>query len=258
MFRRIALILALASSIQATAFFSQCPPTDCCDWTGLYIGGYLGGAWDGRVTSQETGLTPGGGFYNEPDPWSYDLDSSWIGGGTIGYNYQICSWVIGIENEIGYLRLKGGAVDPNSADVGFDTRTHSKIGDWYDVLALRLGYSYRCFLLYAKGGAAFTKLSGAVIDDSSAVGRGLIHATGHKNVTTWAVGGGLEYALCRNWSLKAEYLYLDLGEKLHVSGPILNVPAFTGITANWDHTFRGIHTAKFGINYRFSLGCGCF
>jgi outer membrane immunogenic protein len=34
----------------------------------------------------------------------------------------------------------------------------------------------------------------------------------------WAAGSGVEYALARNWSLRVEYMHIDLG-RVDFSGP---------------------------------------
>jgi outer membrane immunogenic protein len=31
-------------------------------------------------------------------------------------------------------------------------------------------------------------------------------------VTGWTLGGGIEAMICPNWSIKAEYLHVDLGK----------------------------------------------
>ena len=60
----------------------------------------------------------------------------------------------------------------------------------------------------------------------------------------WTLGGGVEAALAANWSLKAEYLYMDLGS---VSG---SVPDNFGGTVSWDTEFTD-HIVRVGLNYRF-------
>ena len=80
------------------------------NWTGCYLGGYVGGAWGAenvRVLDVNGAISPSGA-------WSYDTKSSFLGGGTLGCNWQPIGspFVLGIEGELGYLRLTGSAIDP--------------------------------------------------------------------------------------------------------------------------------------------------
>lgn len=91
-------------------------PAPAYNWSGFYIGGYLGGASTGSATTSDLCLTTSAaacaasnrGTYNGVTPLTYGLGSSVIGGGTIGYNWQIPGsvFVLGLENEIGYQRLR--------------------------------------------------------------------------------------------------------------------------------------------------------
>ena len=60
----------------------------------------------------------------------------------------------------------------------------------------------------------------------------------------WAAGGGFEYALGNLFSLKTEYIYMDLGTETLASCTILGVPASLEEKATF-------HTIKVGLNYRF-------
>src|SRR5581483_1515830 len=83
------------------------PPPPIFNWTGFYIGGFVGGAGADRdAWASEPFIPPAGGFYNGTGfATTYGLGSSFIGGGTIGYNWQRpgSAFVLGIEGEVGYL-----------------------------------------------------------------------------------------------------------------------------------------------------------
>jgi outer membrane immunogenic protein len=223
------------------------------NWSGFYVGGFVGGAWGSDASAFDRG---GGPFtsYNGAGPhgWSYDLGSSMIGGLTIGYNLQSAGSpiVFGLEGEFGYLRLTGSAVDRIA--VGFDTGSSAKVGDWYGMITGRLGYAFDRVLLYVKGGVAFVDTKASVIDACStgACGVGRVAASASETEVTWTVGGGLEWALNNNWSIKGEYMYIGLDNTMSTCGPATAGPA-TGTVFCWNHNFDGIHTAKFGFNYRF-------
>src|SRR5579871_2647093 len=124
-------------------------------WTGLYVGAHVGSGWfdfDGSTTS---GL---------------------VGGGQIGYNYQIGHWVWGAE-----LEVSGS----NIANL-----------DSVTTLMARGGYAFDRWLVYGKFGGGWLTVSapGVSATSSSAV---------------FCVG--TEYHLTPNWSAKLEYNYFDLG-----------------------------------------------
>ncbi|CAL8973678.1 hypothetical protein RHODGE_RHODGE_00881 [Rhodoplanes serenus] len=216
-------------------------------WTGCYIGGYVGGAWaDGDVTAWDlNGYTAVGG-------WGYKADSSFIGGGTVGCNWQPVGspFVLGLEGEIGYLSLEGSAYDPilaNNGAVAPGVLSSAKIGDWYGMITGRLGYSWDRAMIYVKGGAAFVNVETAIYD-----GWGLqtMAASASETKATWTVGGGIEWAFDLNWSIKAEYMYIGTNGTQTVTG----INPGDGLAYSWDHDLNGIHTAKIGLNYRFGGG----
>ena len=97
-------------------------------------------------------------------------------------------------------------------------------------------------LIYGKGGVAWARDPFAV---STAIPE--VQATNATRVG-WMAGGGIEYALSTNWSVKGEYNYMDFGNKRHTLEPTANCPA----CARFDYEIdQRIHVVKFGVNYRF-------
>jgi outer membrane immunogenic protein len=231
------------------------------NWSGFYIGGFVGGAFTDRdVTVTDLGAQPGGavaaGTLYDPGslPFNYPLDSSFIGGGTIGWNWQVpgSMWVFGLEGEAGYLHLRGSAADPVSA--GLDTVSRTRIGDWYGLITGRVGVAWDRTLFYVKGGGAFVERNARVTDTcvTGACSLQTVNATGRSDQFTWTVGGGIEYALTQNWSLKAEYMYIDTRDTFNACGAGGGTAA--GSTYCWSHDVPGLHTAKIGLNYKFGGG----
>jgi outer membrane immunogenic protein len=234
-------------------------------WTGCYVGGYVGGAWGGDVgasdlTGSATGF-PTFSYFNGPGgpapSYAYRLDGAVIGGGTLGCNYQVNQWVIGLEGEVGHLRLTRSIINPNSVPYNSDMTDSTKVGDFYGVIAGRLGMTFDRLLVYVKGGAAFLKVTSSIVDtcNSGSCGTNLINATGSNNRAHVAVGGGLEYAVTGNWTLKGEYLWLGLRHNYSVcgvgGGDLTNVGSPT-LCSN--HDVGGVHTVKIGLNYKFASG----
>ncbi len=264
--RRTAIIAlaAVAFSLGAVggAFSADLPrrapppmyaPAPVFTWTGFYVGGFVGAATSEKdVTVTELGSTAGGNYNTIGNTWGYNLDTSFIGGGTIGYNWQFAGspFVIGIEGEIGYMHLNGSGADPRSP--ALDTVADTRVGDWYGVLAGRLGWAVvPNWLLYVKGGAVWTDINASVVDSCTVApcGGATVNASGSKTETGWTVGGGAEWMFAPHWSVKAEYLFLGIDETIKVCGP--GGANAAGGTYCWNHDVQGIHTAKMGINYHF-------
>jgi outer membrane immunogenic protein len=225
-------------------------------WSGFYVGGFGGVAWADGVSATEFSPGPGGhAFFNGiGSQTSYGLGSGGIGGVTLGYNRPMGSWVAGWEAEGGYLRLAGAApfaVNP-------ETTSSTTIGDWYALLAARLGLPVGSALIYGKAGAALIDTKDSVIDSCvnappcNAPARTAAAAGSNRLGVTWAAGGGLEYALQGNWTLKGEYLALGIDHSNLASGPGLVAGSAAPQTFNWHHDSPSVvQTAKIGLNYTF-------
>jgi outer membrane immunogenic protein len=203
-------------------------------WTGFYLGGNVGYAWgDVDIDSRD------GGFDETPGGISYEADGV-IAGGQLGYNWQRGSFVIGVEGEVGYLGAEGDKTVVDSPDNFGDTEFGA-----YGVLAARLGYAVDRSLFYVKGGWALASVetdAGDLIDGSSnrdATDRTKLDET----LSGYAIGGGVEYALSQNWTVKAEYLYMNFGDE---SSSNTDGDKF-------EHEID-LHTAKVGVNYKFGGG----
>ena len=62
----------------------------------------------------------------------------------------------------------------------------------------------------------------------------------------WAAGGGVEYAISKRWTIKAEYLYMDLGSESVIASPILPNPPSRKATMKTTTNIFNI-----GMNYKF-------
>ena len=187
---------------------------------------------------QPSGITvPIFGNYNGASlPTSYGFGSSFVGGGTIGYNWQRPGSysVLGIEGEVGYLHLTGSLQDVNATAArlsSIDSVDLSHLGDWYGVIAGRAGWSADRALFYLKGGAAFINHNYSFADNcigGGAPGCGpgfLVINRCTYTQFTYAVGAGIEYAFNNNCSVKGEYLYLGSRKSYASSGTSVAAPA---------------------------------
>ena len=155
-------------------------------------------------------------------------------GATAGYNWQFDPrWLVGIEGDFGDM-----GVDNTFKDWDDLILTGSK-ATWYSTLRGRFGYVTGPSLLYATGGAAWVHIT-----DTFGGGAATSVATANFSTPTgFAVGGGIETKLSRNWSTKTEYLYIDVGSTNFGS----NVFGLPGVPTTFDHTY---HVIKTGLNYK--------
>ena len=193
------------------------PPLALFDWTGFYVGVNGGWGWgSSRYDFIGSGLGTTGDFRT----------TGGLIGGTIGYNYQAGATVFGVEADLDWAHISGSALCPGG---GATCQTRS---NWLGTVRGRLGYAFDRFLSYLTAGAAFGNVQANI------PGIGTANAT----KAGWTVGGGIEYAVNRNWSVKAEYLYVDLG-KFDCGAACGAVPP-TNVKFN-TNIFRA------GLNYRF-------
>jgi outer membrane immunogenic protein len=272
-------IAGTASAADLRAPLRAPPVAPAFSWTGCYFGGYVGGAWSDRdATFSDLGNSTfraysGGivaGRVEGAHSWDVGQDSSFIGGGTVGCNWQPVGspFVLGVEGEVGYMKLEGSSFDPlisatlplGGARNTPDVLGSAKVGDWYGMITGRLGYTWGRTMIYVKGGAAFVPVRASVLDqcNTTATGCGnwLISTSASTDtITTATLGGGVEWAFADNWSIKGEYMFIGLGDNHSLSScgsaiaPAGNVVG--GGPFCFNHEFSGIHTAKIGLNYRF-------
>jgi outer membrane immunogenic protein len=181
-------------------------------WTGLYLGATAGYGWGTSRHTDINGATTG----------DFDTDG-FIGGGTLGYNLQAGQIVWGIETDFSFTDISGRSFVACGAGCSSST-------DWLWTLRGRVGLDLNGWMPYITGGLA--------VGDISAVTQAV--SMGSETAAGWTVGGGLEVKLDRNWSVKAEYLFVDLGD---MGGNLGGVP----IRIDFDE----LHIVRAGINYKF-------
>jgi outer membrane immunogenic protein len=232
------------------------------DWTGLYIGTNLGYSWgrgstDGNVTGTRTvtsqvaptTVTPLSGLLSG----RADVNG-FIGGAQLGYNWQRGTWLFGLEGDIQFSNERGSGDVVCTLGVSVcPTFTRDYKLDWFGTARGRVGFlPAERLLLYATGGLAYGNFSGSAL--SGVVGtNALDFGTWSSLRVGWTVGAGVEAALGYNWSVKFEYLYMDLG---HVGGSSAITTTVAGATTTTlSYVFNTRFTdniARVGVNYHFS------
>ena len=228
------------------------PPVVVYNWTGCYIGGNVGGAWQRADNALSiTNGTPG--FFNPlaipgvNATGSGSLNGSgFTGGGQIGCNYQSQNVIWGVETDINSLRQSasfgGRFVYTTSGTPYFLNVSDDK--HWLYTLRGRLGWAADRVLLYVTGGLAVIKFDfqQTFVDFTPEI------VTISKTKAGFTVGAGAEAALWDNWTAKLEYLYARFDSDT-ATGFI--PPQQGGATFVNSLSQINLHVVRVGLNYRF-------
>lgn len=201
------------SPIPPDPVFQSAPPFS---WTGVYLGANAGYAW-GDATVNAFGHSDEGDY------------NGWLGGGQAGVNWEFAAFLLGFEADI-----QGTGIDHSETSAGLGSVTSDL--SWFSTVRARAGVPFDRVLPYLTGGVAFgsneitaTGLGGSASESNTHVG--------------WTIGGGVEVAIDSQWSVKGEYLFVDLGEETYFTD---RVPG--GVEGAAD-----FHLLRLGVNYRIPL-----
>ncbi len=233
-------------------------------WTGLYAGVNIGYSWGHWSASSNQRIFNFESFTESPK-----VDGI-LGGLQAGYNWRVSpQWLFGVEvdaqitGEKRTLSWIDPELPPTVPQQVFDfvprpggpaTLTSTWDFPWFATLRGRVGYlPSPNWLLYVTGGLAIgeTKYS-FTFSQPGAAGNVPPTATSYalSSSTTkvgFALGAGTEYRIDRNWSMKFEYLYIDLGTTTINTRDIDGAPFSVGYHAR-------DQIARVGLNYRFDNG----
>jgi outer membrane immunogenic protein len=228
-------------------------------WTGFYIGAIAGGAWS-RSDASTVVTTPGSNYFNGSDVSQIDsagatqrqTGTDFTGGFEAGVNFQIGNWVWGVEADASSMRVR----DSESATASYlSSPTHSFTAssetdaNWLVTLRPRLGFAVNNLLFYGTGGLALSDVKHRF--EFSDTFASAAESASASTTVGWTVGGGMEFMMCRNWTMKAEYLYVDFG-KDSAAGVVVNTVSpqisFPTLAHEADLTTQ---IARAGINYKF-------
>lgn len=250
MFRKFLLTTAAVAAFAGTAAAADLPsrrappvylpppPIPVFTWTGLYIGGQVGYEF-GHSTAAVTASATGNGLTaNGASP------SGVIGGGHIGYLFSTQSLpfmgggllgtggVFGIEGDV-----DGAHYNSTYALGALNDYTRQNI---QGSVRGRLGIAADRALFYATGGVAFGDLGNTYVNTLN----GLSDSISHTRVG-YTVGGGVEYAVTNNVSVRVEYRYTDFGTFTD------NLAASTGGAKNVQHRETD-NRVQAGFSYKFN------
>lgn len=284
----IAIIVLFGTPALAADMAVKAPPPAATpaspSWTGFYVGANAGYAWhDPAVTftpndalSQFATCDGGNGGTCPTGSASFNLAGG-LGGLQAGYNWQVGrAWVVGLETDFDGSNIRGTGTSPSFALSSFSSNFQaSEKVKWFGTIRGRVGFlPTDKLLLYGTGGLAYARvdqnvaLNTATNGNNNQGGFGYAYFCGltpsyptcfagqeARTAWGWTLGGGAEYDLGRGISLKAEYLYVNLGGNPTVNVAAVSIYAFNGsipssFAANYNSTLA-FQVARAGVNWKF-------
>jgi len=212
---------------------------------------------NGRTTYARDGVL---GPSADSDPTGFD------GGVHGGYNLQVRNVVFGIEGDYNWGSISGtgdGILTPKSSSTPIpptSTLDTTPIGlpvtsrlDNLATLRGRLGFTSGPFLLYGTGGVAWVDYSAKAVspagqDDPTKPGIQNPSGTFRwgDNRIGWVAGGGVEYLISSNFSVRAEILHYDFGSLDFKGEDIGNIETIIG------HQNISFNQVRIGASYHIN------
>lgn len=243
-----ASVLALGAAFAADLPSYKAPPPPppapaAFDWTGYHVG--VSGAWGGGTAAYSSNITAlgfggPGGFAGGLAGWNNVQSSYGTSGYIVGFQSG-ASWqlsnnvVLGYESDFNYADVSSN----NGGQFGDSLSSNLR---WFGTERLRFGYAFGRLMPYVTGGLSYGQIHTNGV--YSFAGIAFPTSVGHWQAG-WTVGGGLEYAVLDNISVKAEYLYSSL------QGNFGSSIGFPGVAYR---TFSGrgldTHIARIGVSYQ--------
>jgi outer membrane immunogenic protein len=218
-------------------------PVVANNWSGLYLGVNLGGAW--QSAPNWTYFNPNNGarfLLTSPGDWGA------AGGLQGGYNWQSGALVLGVEGDISRTSLSQTRTTPTIGPGSFARM--SAADDWLASARGRVGFvGWNNTLFYVSGGVA-----SASIENNGHMTRfiGAAEYVADAASTTigagWVVGGGAEWMVDPHVMVRLEYLYYDLDNTPSLTGPIFP-GKFLPVTFTWSNDH--VQVVRAGVSYKF-------
>jgi outer membrane immunogenic protein len=240
------ILVAASLSVPALAAdlgrpYQAPPPAPVANWTGFYVG-----------------INGGGGILNgdimDPECWTCASTSLHAGfgtfGGQIGYNWQINTFVLGLEGDMNWAsadQSTGYALDD-----GNSSGTATLKMDAFGSVRGRAGLAVGPTLLYVTAGPAWGHFNSSVVLGNQAIPP-VVRGTASDD--EWrlglAAGGGVEYMLTNNWTIRGEYLFLDFLDAQQTMN-FVNPNTTCSFNVPCKETFANTASvARVGLNYKF-------
>ena len=256
---------ALAALTAGSAFAADLPsrvtapapyiaPLPVFTWTGFYVG-LNAGAGFGSSNNGTLGVPAGTLGTDYTTYGSGSSNVGFVGGGQIGYNWQAGALVFGLETDLqdrnrGNRTLAEGTL-PGSGAYYYGVSSGSN-STWFGTARGRVGFAVDRALFYATGGLAYGGHQNGVTAyyNDGTNPTAAYNSSSNSSGVGYTLGGGIEYAITPTWTIKGEYLWVDLGKKsstLTTASTVGTLPSYITTGGSSDR----FSVARVGVNYKF-------
>jgi outer membrane immunogenic protein len=236
-------------------------------WTGFYVGlnaGAILPSGGRNATIFDPGAGTDGGFINAAFPGGLGSQGvGFLGGGQAGYNWQTGAFVLGVETDFDGSTLSksfnnvgvpfAGAGVPAALAGDFLSVNGKASLSWLGTTRARIGFVAtpdNRLMIYGTGGVAYGGGTSNFSVFDSTTGS-LFTGSPSSTRVGWVVGGGVEYAVTNNITVKGEYLYADLGSStFNTVGNAAAATFFPGVVATAKLSYNA-SIIRAGVNYKF-------
>lgn len=191
-------------------------PAPVSDWSGFYAGVNAGYGWGTQIRE-----AVGGGTEFETDSDGFQF------GGQAGYNMDLGGFVVGAEADLQWSKV--GYTEDIPGIGSFESAI-----DYYGTIRGRAGMAFGPVMPFVTAGFAAGRGSASITQDNNVV------TSQSANHIGWTVGGGLEAKATDQISIKAEYLYVDLGTQ-----------TYSGLATGSSDVTQRFSVLRAGLNYKF-------
>jgi outer membrane immunogenic protein len=237
---------ANAADLPARPYY-KAPPVAYLPWNRCYVGltaGYTKSQTTPSITTTDPNLAQSLTLGNV-NPTPGESPDGAIVGPTVGCNWQSGPTVYGLETDLSYMspRSRFASVQGPALVTNLGEQKTNVLG----TLRGRLGIASQNTLFYATGGLAYGHVESSFRIIPPAPGPAELAAGEDKWKVGWTVGAGIEHLFNQNWSVKAEYLYYNLGSSNLALVTVAGAPPETGVVS---YKNAG-HIVRAGLNYHF-------
>ena len=247
--------LLLGAALSAAAFtpaLAQTVPS--WSWAGPYAGLNIGYGFGNETYNYQGSYDAAG---TQPAYGSFNHDVRGVtGGAQIGYNFQAPGgFVLGVETDLDKTNtgFNEAYFGNDGAGANYTGRIQAQL-DYLGTVRARIGLPMMGgrVLPYLTGGLAYGRVEGSSSFNcpSCAAGEGGSFNAASEQVG-WTAGGGVEYPISRQLSVKVEYLYARFGHQgLNTPDGGFGGPGASVYNASANQQLDD-NVVRVGLNYHF-------
>jgi outer membrane immunogenic protein len=226
------------------------------NWTGFYIGGNIGYGWGQNTNPSISFVDPAGApvgfapyFATGNNVFPNLKPAGVIGGGQMGYNWQMNTLVLGAvaDFQAADIQASGTGLVPFSIFVTPSAQSLSQRLDFLGTVRGKVGAAFNNVMIYGTGGYAYGHVKSS-LNFAAPAAAVFFGGTASEWRSGWTAGVGGEYGV-GPWSFGVEYLHYDLGRS-SVTSVSIPPAAFPLSSLSASQRVAG-DIVRATVNYRF-------